>query len=165
MLKNIVLSLSLVLSLTSFSVSVSAEPQGKFPKGPEAVLTPGDLCHQPDTYRYPERIAYCERDVSRDLKSRVFEKYDQMGYRTRSMKRQAFKIDHYIPLCAGGSNEFENLWPQHESIYVITDELEALICEKMKEGRLKQKDAVDYIVRAKNFLDEAPAIIREVENL
>ncbi len=165
MLKNIVLSLSLVFSLTSFSVSVHAEAQGQFPKGPEEVLTPGDLCDHPDAYRYPERIAYCERDVSRDLKSRVFEKYDQLGYRTRSMKRQAFKIDHYIPLCAGGSNDIENLWPQHQSIYVITDELEALVCEKMKEGRLKQKDAVDYIIRAKNHLDEAPAIIREVESL
>lgn len=136
-----------------------------FPKGPDAALTPGALCEHPDAYRYPEQIKYCERDVSSSTKAEIFKNYDKLGYRTRSMKRQAFKIDHYIPLCAGGSNEETNLWPQHVSVYEITDRLEALVCEKMAAGRLEQKDAVEFIKEAKNNLDEVPAITARVNAL
>ncbi|WII71109.1 hypothetical protein QJS83_11620 [Bdellovibrio sp. 22V] len=136
-----------------------------FPKGPDASLTPGALCNHPDSYRYPEKIKYCERDVSTSQKAAIFQKYDQIGYRTRSMKRQAFKIDHYIPLCAGGSNDSRNLWPQHESVYEITDKLEQLVCEKMAAGRLKQKEAVELIMQAKNHLDEVREIQSYVESL
>lgn len=150
----------LVLSFATLSHAIEA-----FPKGPEEVLTPGALCNTPDAYRYPEKIKYCERDVSTSQKSAIFQKYDQMGYRTRSMKRQSFKIDHYIPLCAGGSNESKNLWPQHQTVYEVTDKLEALICEKMAAGRLKQVDAVDIIMEAKNNLDQVPEIVDRVSSL
>jgi hypothetical protein len=139
--------------------------QGEFPKGPDASLTPGALCNHPDAYRYPERIAYCTRDVSGGEKAQIFRAYDQIGFRTRSMNRQDFKIDHYIPLCAGGANDARNLWPQHKSVYVITDKLEELVCQKMAEGKLKQKDAIAYIRQAKNNLDEAPGIEDEVRGL
>lgn len=146
-------------------VSTLSHAGGNFPKGPDAALTPGALCDRPDTYRYPEKIKYCERDVSTGTKAGIFQKYDQLGYRTRTMKRQLFKIDHYIPLCAGGSNEVKNLWPQHESVYQVTDQLEALICEKMAAGRLKQKDAVELIVQAKNNLDQVREITDHVRSL
>ena len=57
------------------------------------------------------------------------------------------------------------MWPQHKSVYVITDALEEAICTKMAEGKLKQKDAIDFIVEAKNNLDEAPAIEAQVRAL
>lgn len=136
-----------------------------FPTAPEPTLTPGVLCSKPDALRYPEQINYCERNVSTSTKAAIFAKYDKIGYNTRSMKRQAFKIDHYIPLCAGGSNDAKNLWPQHQTVYEITDQLEALICEKMAEGVLKQKDAVELIVEAKNNLDEVPDITEQVRSL
>lgn len=146
-------------------VSIFSHAGESFPKGPEEALTPGVLCNSPDAYRYPEKIKYCERNVSTDEKAQVFQKYDQLGYRTRTMKRSAFKIDHYIPLCAGGDNDEKNLWPQHESVYKITDPLEALVCEKMAAGRLKQRDAIKLVMEAKNNLDEAPAIIARVQAL
>lgn len=146
-------------------VSIFSHAGGNFPKGPDESLTPGVLCSRPDTYRYPEKIAYCERNVSTSEKAAIFQKYDQIGYRTRSMRRQAFKIDHYIPLCAGGANDERNLWPQHESVYKITDPLEALVCEKMAAGRLKQKDAIAFVMEAKNNLDQAPSIIARVQAL
>lgn len=156
---------SLALFAMMFVVSIGASAMEAFPKGPDQTLTPGDLCHRPDTYRYPERVAYCERNVSSDEKREIFSKYDQLGFRTRSMNRADFKIDHYIPLCAGGSNDESNLWPQHKTIYVITDDLEALICEKMSAGRLLQKDAVTIIVEAKNNLDRVPSIMARVRAL
>jgi hypothetical protein len=136
-----------------------------FPIAPDANLTPGSLCDQPSYQRYPEQINYCERDVSSETKAEVFEIYDQIGYRTQFMSRGAFKIDHYIPLCAGGSNQTTNLWPQHESIYRITDDLEALICDKMAEGSLRQADAVDLIIKAKNHLDLVPDIEAQLRAL
>lgn len=144
--------------------SVFAGPA--FPKNPDAELTPGELCTEPTAYRYPERIPYCDRNVKVDIKRAVIRTYDQdLGYRIRSMPRNKFKIDHYIPLCMGGSNDPENLWPQHESVYQITDELEELLCEKMAEGVLTQARAIDMIKRAKNHLNEVPNLINEANSL
>lgn len=158
MLKSFALSVLLItISFGAFANS--------FPKGPDENLTPGALCTHADALRYPEKIKYCERNVSPDEKAEVFQKYDQLGYRTRSLKRSAFKIDHYIPLCAGGDNNKKNLWPQHESVYKITDPLEALICEKMAQGRLLQKDAIKIIVQGKNNLDQVQDLIRQVQQL
>lgn len=159
MVKSVMLFVVMVLCAT---LSQAAD---SFPKGPDASVTPGALCSNPSSYRYPEHIKYCERNVSSSTKADIFREYDQMGYRTRSMNRGDFKIDHYIPLCAGGSNDIKNLWPQHKSVYAITDDLEALVCEKMASGRLKQKDAVNYIVTAKNNLDQVPAIMKAVNAL
>lgn len=136
-----------------------------FPKGPDATLTPGSLCEHADAYRYPEKIKYCERDVTPGEKKAIFRSYDQIGYRTRSMNRMDFKIDHFIPLCAGGSNQDDNLWPQHKSVYAITDPLEEPLCQKMAAGVLKQKEAIELIVRAKNNLDQVPEILSYIESL
>jgi len=161
LLKLYVAILLSVVSLSTFAYQDGA----KFPSGPDANLTPGALCEVPDSYRYPEKVPYCERNVDSSLKRALFGKYDQLGFRTREMPRGDFKIDHYIPLCMGGSNSEKNLWPQHKSIYNITDPLEPVLCEKMAAGRLLQKKAVEYITYAKNHLDEVPRILAEVNKL
>ena len=138
----------------------------QYPKGPDQAITPGAICNAPDSYRYPEKIAYCTRNVSSELKNEIIDQYDSsLGYHIRELNRAQFKIDHYIPLCMGGSNDRTNLWPQHESVYTITDPLEQLSCDKMAAGKLTQKDAIEHIRRAKNNLDQAPEIIREIEAL
>ncbi|MDG0816543.1 hypothetical protein [Bdellovibrio svalbardensis] len=146
-------------------VSLSSHAGGNFPQGPDATLTPGALCDRPSSHRYPEGINYCERNVDSSTKKDIFVQYDQIGYRTRSMNRMDFKIDHYIPLCMGGANAEENLWPQHKSIYAITDPLEPLLCNKMAEGKLLQKDAIRLIKQGKAHLDQIPAIMQQVEAL
>jgi len=80
----------------------------------------------------------------------IIRTYDiELGYDIGRMNRQDFKIDHYIPLCMGGSNETSNLWPQHKSVYFYTDRLEEAACTKMREGRLIQARAIDLIREAK----------------
>jgi hypothetical protein len=102
--------------------------------------------------------------VSGNLKWQVIDRYDQeLGFHVREIGREQFKIDHYIPLCMGGSNKPENLWPQHHDVYEITDPLEALSCEKMAAGVLMQKDAVELIKQAKNHLEEVPQIIEKLQ--
>ncbi|MBC7370319.1 MAG: hypothetical protein H7326_02070 [Bdellovibrionaceae bacterium] len=161
MFKHTVSLLVFAFALNTFAYSQN----GQFPQGPDATLTPGELCQHADSYRYPEKVAYCERDVSSDTKRGLFVKYDQLGFRTREMNRGSFKIDHYIPLCMGGSNSEKNLWPQYVTVYNITDPMEPLLCEKMASGRLTQQKAVEYIKYGKAHLDEVSKIISEVNRL
>ena len=65
----------------------------------------------------------------------------------------------------GGSNDHENLWPQHQSIYVITDPLEQEACEAMAEGKLSQAKAVELIKTAKNNLSMVSKIRAYVAGL
>ncbi|MBC7370529.1 MAG: HNH endonuclease [Bdellovibrionaceae bacterium] len=153
---------SMLLVLVSFQTVFAAD----YPQGPEPQLTPGMLCAQPNSRRYPEKIAYCERNVAVSTKEEIIAQYDkQFGYKIERLPRGDFKIDHYIPLCMGGDNDISNLWPQHMSVYEITDPLEALLCEKMSEGRLSQKDAITLMKQAKSNLDSTPAITRKVQAL
>lgn len=144
-------ALSFLISFCSFA-AINENIKGEFPEGPSEELTPGSLCDRPDTYRYPERIAYCERNVDSSLKDEVFNEYRLAGYRLNPKNRKNYKIDHLIPLCAGGSNHEDNLWPQHESIYNQTDPLELIGCEKLKFGKIKQAELIKLILSAKKDL-------------
>lgn len=137
-----------------------------FPQAPDQNLTPGSLCAHPNSYRYKEKIPYCERNVTAETKEQVIRNYDaKLGFHIEKMARGDFKIDHYIPLCMGGSNDPSNLWPQHKSIYQITDALEQISCEKMEQGALLQARAIAMMREGKNNLAHVPALIREIEAL
>ena len=147
-------------------VTAPAFAQDSFPLGPDAQLTPGSLCNQGYQYRYSEHIRYCPRSVTGSTKKRVIDDYDRtLGYQVGSQPRREFKIDHYFPLCMGGSNEPDNLWPQHESVYVHTDPIEGMACDKMNAGRLKQSDAIELIKRAKSSVENAIEVEAYVRNL
>lgn len=137
-----------------------------YPAGPELSITMGKLCDRPTEFRYPEKIPYCDRDVTYQTKEIVMKEYDQkFGYRIAQLPRGDFKIDHFIPLCVGGSNDISNLWPQHKSVYEITDPLEPVICEKMALGKLKQKDAVQMIIDAKTNPVRIEKVLMQIKNL
>lgn len=137
-----------------------------FPIMPNPELTPGSLCQRPDTYRYPEHIAYCERNVDTDVKQDVFRKYrEQLGFTLNISNRANYKIDHFFPLCAGGSNEENNLWPQHISVFTITDPLEAKGCEKLALGKITQKDLIELIKKAKFDLSLASKVYKQLQGL
>lgn len=139
---------------------------GSFPMGPDLKLTPGSLCNRPTQVRYPERINYCERDVESRLKWEIIRVYNvQLGYDIKDSDRGQYKIDHFIPLCMGGSNNPNNLWPQHVSIYQQTDPLEPVLCDKMKFGRLRQRDAIEMIMTAKRDLSKIRAIMARAQAL
>lgn len=137
-----------------------------YPKGPDSKLTPGSLCDHPTEYRYPERIAYCERDVDPHTKQEIFQIYrEQLGYTLNIQNRQDYKIDHLIPLCAGGSNHDNNLWPQHVSVFTITDPLESIGCEKLSKGRITQMNLVKLILQAKKNLPQVPEVLKYLQSL
>jgi hypothetical protein len=138
----------------------------KFPKGPNPNSTPGSICENSPVRRYPENIIYCERNVDTQLKNQIIKSYDEeFGYSIRSMNRGDFKIDHFIPLSIGGSNSRDNLWPQHKSIYTITDPLEHELSNKIVEGRILQAEAIRVIREAKLNLDRVPELLDYVHGL
>lgn len=152
-----------VSGLLFFSISVFA---GSYPVGPDtAGLTPGSLCERGRS-RHPQGITYCERNVSSSTKWEVIAAYNDLGegYDINSRNRKDFKIDHFYPLCLGGSNHINNLWPQHESIFVQTDDIEHLTCEAVTQGRMRRKDALDLVIRAKTNLEEAAGILKDLRN-
>jgi len=157
--------LILVFCIYLFAASVVFAVEG-YPKAPDAQLTPGALCVNQDEFRYPEQIKYCDRNVSTGLKWAVINRYaKQFQFTISDSNRTEFKIDHYIPLCMGGANAIENLWPQHESVYRITDGLEEILCEAMADGKLLQSQAIEKIKFGKSHLDAVPGIINEIKLL
>ena len=153
------------LLLVVTNISLAQNSVAEYPKGPVARFTPGELCDRPASYRYPENIAYCDRNVSTEQKDQVFATYRKNGYRMSYVNRADYKIDHYFPLCAGGSNNNENLWPQHISLANITDSIEQLGCDKMSKGKLSQARFIALIKRVKNDLSQANIVKSEISRL
>lgn len=151
-------SLARIFVLSAFALSFSLTSfADHYPVAPDENLTPGSLCNTPSEYRYAERIPYCKRDVDSSLKWEIIKEYNsKLGYQIQD--RPKYKIDHYIPLCMGGSNNKDNLWPQHESVYEITDQVEHETCEELKSGSITQKAAVELIREAKRDLKSAKRI-------
>jgi hypothetical protein len=167
--------LTLFLGMTAITPSTQAQAQiqgsgklngGVFPIGPDPKMTPGSLCDSPAVHRYPEGIAYCDRNVDSATKKQIILDYDQnLGFNIHAMNRGEFKIDHYIPLCAGGSNHVDNLWPQHRSVFEVTDPLEQQVCIKMSEGHLKQADAILMIREGKANLSKVESLLSTLESM
>lgn len=150
----------ILFSVVTLTLSLQVIAASNYPIKPDPRMTPGKLCDLPVEYRYPEHVAYCGRDVETETKAEIFAAYRKIGYPMSSTNRADYKIDHYIPLCMGGSNDKVNLWPQHVSIYNITDSIEASLCDKMKQGKLSQAKAMMYMKSVKNDLSTAPALIK-----
>lgn len=156
-----------LITLVSFMLAsnLTLAYKAEYPQGPATNLTPGSLCERASEYRYPEQIAYCKRDVSSTQKRDIFEDYRGLGFNLDPNHRSSYKIDHYIPLCAGGSNKDDNLWPQHMSIYAITDPMEQVGCEKLKVGKIAQAELIRIIKLVKHDLSQAANAFRFLNSL
>lgn len=157
-----------LLSVICVLVSLTSHAQVAkkvYPLGPDPRLTPGSLCDRPTESRYPEGIAYCEREVSSETKDYVFKEYrTQLGYALGD-RHNNYKVDHFIPLCAGGSNREDNLWPQYVAVYSKTDALEELACKKLSQGKIKQAEVVNLIKAAKRNLSLVPQTMQRLNSL
>lgn len=155
--------LTLIFVLLASTYGLAAGRQGTFPIEPNETITPGKVCDRPTEFRYAEHIAYCERNVSTGTKAAVIRQYDvELGFSIEQMERMDFKIDHFIPLCMGGSNDSENLWPQHKSVYVHTDPIEQGLCDLMVRGQLSQSEAMIMIRQVKHDLSQANSMISDI---
>lgn len=112
---------------------------------PNWTLTPGVLCSATDpnfsNYDYPEHVARCTRNVGTQEKQQIAAEYGDIPQSDWSR----YEFDHLIPLCAGGSDDVRNLWPQPIDDAHKKDVLENEICIAMKAGTLTQAQAVQKV--------------------
>lgn len=153
----------LLFSLIVLTIDSSAR-SNRYPISPDLGLTPGSLCTSQLEFRYPEQIAYCEREVNSWQKELVFINYRKLGF-SLSGEREQYKVDHFIPLCLGGSNEMNNLWPQYTSVSQKTDALEPLACEVLAKGKLTQAEAIDLVIAAKMDFTKIPPTLKLLKRL
>jgi hypothetical protein len=139
-MKIVFTSLSLLFSLSAFALTL-----------PEPQLTPGRICNAQDPdfekYDYEEGIARCKRNVSVGDKQRVATNYG--GIPRKDWPN--YEFDHLIPLCAGGTNNETNIWPQPIDEAKDKDLLENQVCLKMRNGELLQHEAIQQM---KNWFEE-----------
>lgn len=111
---------------------------------PNPDFTPGYLCTQSDAdfdkLFYPEQIARCTRHVTKSMKKKVAEYYD-----IPESKWGKYEFDHLLPLCAGGSNDIRNLFPQPWADADKKDVVENRVCRAMRNGTMTQEQALREI--------------------
>lgn len=143
-------SLDFAIELPCLQVPAGFKPAQGLDVEPDKGMTPGVLCKNPTRLSYKEQIKRCERNVTNDTKDQVFHTYQNAGLLSRSYASHTdFKVDHLIPLCAGGDNDIKNLWPQHTTIGAFTDPIEPRLCALMGAGQMLQREAVKIILGVK----------------
>ena len=98
---------------------------------PDPSLTPGvvastdtaEVCGYVDGLSYSRR----HRATTLEMKREVRRRYGITGY-------WRGEIDHRAPLCVGGADVVENLWPQAD--FQAKDELEAQVCRAVCHGQM-----------------------------
>lgn len=140
---------------------------------PDASMTPGlaDTLSRDDLTRTytdncPAHKATCtysqdHRNVSAAVHTKVYDEYNVPQSKRNGTSGE---VDHFYPLCAGGSNDIRNLWYQPTSNdwngkhfgYHQKDKLEAYVCAQIKDGTLDPHDAYDRMTKdwVKFYLDE-----------
>ncbi len=126
-------------------------PEEVVTRGPHAFpntqYTPGNLCTPSDPnfkeYRYAEHVAYCNRNVTQQMKQQIAQNYGGIPQSTWS----SYEFDHLLPLCIGGDSSMDNIWPQPRGPEDSDgkDKLENQLYNQMNAGTITQKDAVNQI--------------------
>lgn len=132
-----------ILLFTLFTLQSQA-----FPLIPNKNWAQGNVCNRQNSDyggdRYKEKIPYCNRNVDGDLKSKLYDLY-QIPEQCRSH----YTIDHIIPLSIGGDNSPQNLWPEHKLVKQTRPSLEEEVFEKLRDGEITQKEAIQTILNVK----------------
>jgi len=140
-------------------------PDPRMTPGLSATLNVDDL-KKTYTDNCPDSKPTCtysqdHRNVPASVHRKVYDEYN-VPQDQRNIKDG--EVDHFYPLCAGGSNDISNLWYQpavsdwngQDFGYHTKDKLETYICAQIKAGKLDPKEAYDRITKdwVKFYLDE-----------
>jgi hypothetical protein len=106
---------------------------------PDPALTPGTLCTAASAGfdGIHHGAPHCRRRVTVSARRTALARYGVPW-----AQRGLYELDHYIPLCLGGSNDLANLFPQSWESAKRKDVLERRLCAAFAAGRLSQDEAV-----------------------
>jgi hypothetical protein len=136
-----------IFMLFALTLSVSSA----FAVKPNPTLTPGELCTPSNKdfsgYRYAAHIAYCNRDVTQEMKQQIAQAYGNIP----ESEWSNYEFDHLIPLNAGGDSSIANLWPQPIAEAKEKDKVEEQCYEGLNNGTLTQAQCIQMIW---NWIDQ-----------
>ncbi len=140
-----------ILSFSILAIGVIASNQAMAMTTPNADVTPGLLCTADDPnfmgFYYAEKIARCKRNVGTAEKTQIAAEYGDIP----KSEWHNYEFDHLLPLCAGGSDDIKNLWPQPIDEAHLKDRIEDEVCLGMSAGTMTQAVAVQKI---KDWFDQ-----------
>lgn len=112
---------------------------------PDPNKTPGFLCSASDPdfqgYYYSSHVARCKRNVSQGEKDQIAKEYGGIPH----ADWPKYEFDHLYPLCAGGSDDVRNVWPQPIDEAHLKDAIENKVCLELQAGTTDQAGALKEI--------------------
>lgn len=117
--------------------NLSIYPNPNFTPGKAKTLTLADLLRSYNGQTYSQ----AHRNVTEATKKKVCVEYSQNCIGD-------YEIDHFYPLCAGGSNDISNLWAEKGTgqwNYHVKDKLEDYMCREIKAQRITPQSAFQCI--------------------
>jgi hypothetical protein len=103
---------------------------------PDAACTPGGV-QTTDLRIVCHTATQGRRQVSRELRRRVFEAYGLPPHEPSG----AYEVDHLVPLELGGSNAMANLWPEPAPGFHDKDQVENTLHARVCSGAMTLDDA------------------------
>lgn len=140
--------LRIVTGLLLILGSQSYGSEYPYPVMPNPQVSPGHRCTVNDPsfrgYRYSWKLPVCNRSVSHELKVMVYKTYN-----IPEKCWNNYTIDHIIPLSIGGSNKYENLWPEHKAVKNTRIDLETNVHIAVELRKMSPEDAIKLVLRTK----------------
>ena len=143
-------------AVPAFAEDLPIRPHDRLTPGAVATTDQNDVCGVVNGLTYSKR----HRATPQALKQQVYAEYGV------NRAGRDFEIDHRVPLCIGGADVKENLWPQlgwqHPSYY-DKDRLEAEVCRMVCDyGEMTLPDAQaifmgDWIAGYQQIFGRAPS--------
>lgn len=114
------------------------------PEQPDPALTPGEVFNVTKERVCSPRYATNVRHVTREMKRAVFKRYHVKYF------PHAYQIDHLVPLCLGGRNSLENLWPEPIERALESDKVERRACHDVCAGRITLDQGRQTVLKEKH---------------
>lgn len=113
------------------------------PERPDPKLTPGEVFNVTKERVCSPRYATNARHVTREMKRATFRRYHVKYF------PHAYQVDHLIPLCLGGRNSLENLWPEPIDRALESDKVERRLCHEVCAGEISLEEARRKVLKQK----------------
>jgi hypothetical protein len=122
-----------VFIYTEFREANKAEPtENETPQNysdlyPNRAIVTGDILERNKSIICKTGYSSTVRNVPLSLRKKVFAR-DGVEY---PQPRFTYELDHWLPLCLGGSNDESNLFVQFEPYYKWKDRVEVYLCKEL----------------------------------